>query len=186
MRLSLTTVCGSDEISRVRNAICIMTSYKLTLTVVVVDPRRRALVCRTKGGKQAGKQAGQKRYWDEHDKNNVAHGSHGGKCPRRLVYFKKPQNCSLRLADDLKFSYRTFVIRTYTSWRISARNCSTRCSSCVNTFQQADFNFSGTARHFMLPNLTPSLATFGNGLNRRMNVLLLVFTRGANLGFVLP
>ena len=162
-----------------------MTSYALTLTVVVVEPRRLALVCRKKGGKQAGKPAGQKRYWDEHDKNNVAHGSHGGKCPRRLV-LKKTQNCSLRLADNLKFSYRTFVIRTYTSWKMSARNCSTRCSSCVNTFQQADFNFSGTARHFMLPNLTPSLAKFGNGLNRRMNVLPRVFTRGANLGFVLP
>ena len=38
-------------------------------------------------------------------------------------------------------------------------------------FQQADFNFSGTARHFTLPYLTPSLEKFGNGLNRTMNVL---------------
>ena len=40
-----------------------MTSHALSLTVVVVDPRRLALVCRKNGGKQAGKPAGQKRYW---------------------------------------------------------------------------------------------------------------------------
>ena len=46
------------------------------------------------------------------------------------------------------------------------------CFSSVNIFQQADFNFSGTARHqFQLQYLTPSLEKFGNGLNRRMNVL---------------
>ena len=34
-------------------------------------------------------------------------------------------------------------------------------------FQQADFNFRGTARHFTLQYLTPSLEKIGNGLNRR-------------------
>ena len=52
-----------------------MTSYALSLTVVVVDPRRLALVCRSNGGKHAGKPAGQKCYQDE---NNVAN---GGRCP---------------------------------------------------------------------------------------------------------
>ena len=73
-----------------------MTSYALNLTVVVVDPRRLALVCCKNGGKQVGKSAGQKRYWeiarDERDKTNVAHRSYGGKCPRRLVYFKNAKN----------------------------------------------------------------------------------------------
>ena len=65
-----------------------MTSYALSLMVVVVDPRRLALVCRKNGGKQAGKPAGQKRYWEMNEtENNVAHGSHGGKlslAPRLL------------------------------------------------------------------------------------------------------
>ena len=60
-----------------KETICIMASYTLSLTVVVVDPRRLDLVCRKNGEKNAGKPAGQKRCWDEHDKNNVAHGSHG-------------------------------------------------------------------------------------------------------------
>ena len=42
-----------------------------------------------------------------------------------------------------------------------------RCFSNVNIFQQADFNFSGTARHFTLQFLTPSLEKFGKKLNRR-------------------
>ena len=50
-----------------------MTSYALSLTVVVVDPRRLDLVCLENGGKQAGKPADQRRYRDEYDKNNVAH-----------------------------------------------------------------------------------------------------------------
>ena len=41
-----------------------MTSYALSLTVVVVDPRRLALVCHNNGGKQTGKPAGQKCYRD--------------------------------------------------------------------------------------------------------------------------
>ena len=42
-----------------------------------------------------------------------------------------------------------------------------RCFSSVNIFQQADFNFSGTVRHFTLQYLTPSLEKFGNELNKR-------------------
>ena len=52
-----------------------------------------------------------------------------------------------------------------------------RCFSSVNIFQQADFNFSGAARHFTLPYLTPSPEKFGNGLNRRMNVLIRHYTQ---------
>ena len=48
--------------NRSDKAICIMTSYALSLTVVVVDPGRLGLVCRENGGKQAGKPAGQKCY----------------------------------------------------------------------------------------------------------------------------
>ena len=48
-----------------KRTICIMTSYALSLTVVVVDPRRLALACRNSGGKQAGRPAGQKCYQDE-------------------------------------------------------------------------------------------------------------------------
>ena len=51
-----------------------MTSYALSLMVVVVDPQRLALVCHNNGGKQAGKPAGEKCYQGEHDENNVVRG----------------------------------------------------------------------------------------------------------------
>ena len=43
---------------------------------------------RQKSGKTRGSET---LLIDEHDKNNVAHGSHGAKCPWRLVYFKNPK-----------------------------------------------------------------------------------------------
>ena len=65
-----------------------MTSYTLSLTVVVVDPRKLALVCRKIGGKRAGSPRVRNAV---EMKNNVARGSHGGKCRWRLVYFKNPK-----------------------------------------------------------------------------------------------
>ena len=53
-----------------KQTISIMTSYALSLMVVVVDPWRLALVCRNDGGKQTGKPAGQKCYRDELDIKN--------------------------------------------------------------------------------------------------------------------
>ena len=62
-----------------------MTSYALSLTVVVVDsPRLMAVMCRKNGGKQAGKATGQKCYRDEHDKNNVVYGK-GRMCSWHFV-----------------------------------------------------------------------------------------------------
>ena len=71
-----------------------MTSYALSLTVVVVDLRRLALVCNKNGGKQAGKPAGQEHYWEMNVKKTTslkAVTDSGRKCPWRLVYFKNPK-----------------------------------------------------------------------------------------------
>ena len=54
---------------------------------------------------------------------------------------------------------------------MSARNFSARYFSSANIFQQADFNFRGTAKFDFF------LEKFVNGLNRRMNVLGRLYTQ---------
>ena len=143
-----------------------MTSYALSLTVVVVDPRRLDLVCR-----ENPRESPRVRNVIEMNMIKTTSLTEEG-VPGASLNLNWPQNCSLRLADNWKYSHSKLL----GSWEqgielLGSCRRDWRCFSSINIFNRLILILAEQRQHFMLQNLSLCLEKFGNGLNRRMNVL---------------